>query len=182
MPLFGGVSQINLSLLSQSTSIRSELWVNTRERLYSERGFPYLLKGTHYSQLWISKHKTWPNSRLMLGQRRRRWASIKPLLGQRALSLVWHLTIVRHRMRKVISRSFFLAGSLIYEPSYVFSFQKHRTKPTHNHHPPVVLLAQFSLFVHKCGLKPHSFNFITPTKHETGTRQQPAQLKRPGLN
>ena len=29
-----------------------------------------------------------------------------------------------------------------------------------SHHPQVVLLAQFSLSVHKCGLKPESFHFI----------------------
>ena len=29
-----------------------------------------------------------------------------------------------------------------------------------NHHPQVVLLAQFSLYVHKGGLKPDSFHFI----------------------
>ena len=28
-----------------------------------------------------------------------------------------------------------------------------------SHHPQEVLLAQFSLYVHKCGLKPHSFHF-----------------------
>ena len=30
-----------------------------------------------------------------------------------------------------------------------------------SHHPQEVLLAQFSLYVHKCGLKPDSFHFIT---------------------
>ena len=29
-----------------------------------------------------------------------------------------------------------------------------------SHHPEEVLLAQFSLYVHKCGLKPDSFHFI----------------------
>ena len=29
-----------------------------------------------------------------------------------------------------------------------------------SHHPQEVLLAQFSLYVHKCGLKPDSFHFI----------------------
>ena len=28
-----------------------------------------------------------------------------------------------------------------------------------SHHPQEVLLAQFSLYVHKCDLKPHSFHF-----------------------
>ena len=36
-----------------------------------------------------------------------------------------------------------------------------RTVSSHSsHHPQVVLLAQFSLYVHKGGLKPHSFHFI----------------------
>ena len=30
-----------------------------------------------------------------------------------------------------------------------------------SHHPPEVLLAQFSLYVHKGGLKPDSFHFIS---------------------
>ena len=30
-----------------------------------------------------------------------------------------------------------------------------------SHHPQEVLLAQFSLYVHKCGLKPDSFHFIS---------------------
>ena len=32
--------------------------------------------------------------------------------------------------------------------------------PQSSHHPQEVLLAQFSLYVHKGGLKPDSFNFI----------------------
>ena len=36
-----------------------------------------------------------------------------------------------------------------------------RTVPSHSsHHPQEVLLAQFSLYVHKGGLKPDSFHFI----------------------
>ena len=34
-----------------------------------------------------------------------------------------------------------------------------------SHHPQEVLLAQFSLYVHKGGLKPDSFNFISQTKN-----------------
>ena len=33
-----------------------------------------------------------------------------------------------------------------------------------SHHPQEVLLAQFSLYVHKGGLKPDSFHFYTPTR------------------
>ena len=39
-----------------------------------------------------------------------------------------------------------------------------------SHHPQEVLLAQFSLYVHKGGLKPDSFHFIFisfPSKHDT---------------
>ena len=40
-----------------------------------------------------------------------------------------------------------------------------------SHHPQEVLLAQFSLYVHKGGLKPDSFHFISPdiqaSKHDT---------------
>ena len=36
-----------------------------------------------------------------------------------------------------------------------------RTVPSHSsHHPQEVLLAQFSLYVHKGGIKPNSFHFI----------------------
>ena len=36
-----------------------------------------------------------------------------------------------------------------------------RAVPSHSsHHPQAVLLAQFSLYVHKSGLKPNSFHFI----------------------
>ena len=34
-----------------------------------------------------------------------------------------------------------------------------------SHHPQEVLLAQFSLYVHKGGLKPDSFHFISPLSH-----------------
>ena len=34
-----------------------------------------------------------------------------------------------------------------------------------SHHPQEVLLAQFSLYVHKGGLKPDSFHFISFTSH-----------------
>ena len=38
--------------------------------------------------------------------------------------------------------------------------------------PQKVLLAQFSLHVHKCGLKPHSFNFaVVRTAHRTDGMQ-----------
>ena len=43
-----------------------------------------------------------------------------------------------------------------------FSFEScvWRAVSSHSsHHPQVVLLAQFSLYVHKGGLKPHSFHF-----------------------
>ena len=33
-----------------------------------------------------------------------------------------------------------------------------------SHHPQEVLLAQFSLYMHKCGLKPDSFHFISFAK------------------
>ena len=45
-----------------------------------------------------------------------------------------------------------------------FSFEScvWRAVSSHSsHHPQVVLLAQFSLYVHKGGLKPHSFHFIS---------------------
>ena len=34
--------------------------------------------------------------------------------------------------------------------------------PSHAHHPQKVLLAQFSPYVHKGGLKPHSFYLFLP--------------------
>ena len=38
-----------------------------------------------------------------------------------------------------------------------------RTVSSHSsHHPQEVLLAQFSLYVHKGGLKPDSFHFVSP--------------------
>ena len=36
-----------------------------------------------------------------------------------------------------------------------------------SHHPQKVLLAQFSLYVHKGGLKPDSFHFILPSTRDT---------------
>ena len=36
-----------------------------------------------------------------------------------------------------------------------------------SHHPQEVLLAQFSLYVHKGGLKPDSFHFIPPYHHQS---------------
>ena len=40
-----------------------------------------------------------------------------------------------------------------------------RTVSSHSsHHPQEVLLAQFSLYVHKGGLKPYSFHFILPNE------------------
>ena len=42
-----------------------------------------------------------------------------------------------------------------------------RTVTSHSsHHPQEVLLAQFSLYVHKGGLKPDSFHFYGPCKHD----------------
>ena len=42
-----------------------------------------------------------------------------------------------------------------------FEFCVRRTVSSHSsHHPQEVLLAQFSLYVHKDGLKPDSFHFI----------------------
>ena len=38
-----------------------------------------------------------------------------------------------------------------------------------SHHPQEVLLAQFSLYVHKGGLKPDSFHFISSTANEIYT-------------
>ena len=39
-----------------------------------------------------------------------------------------------------------------------------------SHHPQEVLLAQFSLYVHKGGLKPDSFHFITGVQSATAPR------------
>ena len=40
-----------------------------------------------------------------------------------------------------------------------------------SHHPQEVLLAQFSLYVHKGGLKPDSFHFIYGALHQIITLQ-----------
>ena len=37
-----------------------------------------------------------------------------------------------------------------------------------SHHPQEVLLAQFSLYVYKCGLKPDSFNFFISSTYFGG--------------
>ena len=43
-----------------------------------------------------------------------------------------------------------------------------RTVSSHSsHHPQEVLLAQFSLYVHKGGLKPDSFHLFTQGQHST---------------
>ena len=41
-----------------------------------------------------------------------------------------------------------------------------------SHHPQEVLLAQFSLYVHKGGLKPDSFHFISFRSHERQQRRR----------
>ena len=51
-----------------------------------------------------------------------------------------------------------------------------RTVSSHSsHHPKEVLLAQFSLYVHKCGLKPDSFHFqeswISPSRYRWNTNK-----------
>ena len=43
-----------------------------------------------------------------------------------------------------------------------------------SHHPQEVLLAQFSLYVHKGGLKPDSFHFISPSAYITFCRRMRA--------
>ena len=43
-----------------------------------------------------------------------------------------------------------------------------------SHHPQEVLLAQFSLYVHKGGLKPDSFHFFTNVKGPNQTRHDVA--------
>ena len=40
-----------------------------------------------------------------------------------------------------------------------------------SHHPQEVLLAQFSLYVHKGGLKPDSFHFISSTRSRESQQQ-----------
>ena len=42
--------------------------------------------------------------------------------------------------------------------------------PTSSHHPQEVLLAQFSLYVHKGGLKPDSFHFYKQLTCRTNRR------------
>ena len=42
-----------------------------------------------------------------------------------------------------------------------------------SHHPQEVLLAQFSLYVHKSGLKPDSFHVIKQTMHNYLTQDAP---------
>ena len=50
-----------------------------------------------------------------------------------------------------------------------------RTVSSHSsHHPQEVLLAQFSLYMHKGGLKPDSFHFKTVAAHQE-TRQSVCQ-------
>ena len=42
-----------------------------------------------------------------------------------------------------------------------------------SHHPQDVLLAQFSLYVHKGGLKPYSFHFILEVNENGGSNKHP---------
>ena len=45
-----------------------------------------------------------------------------------------------------------------------FEFCVRKAVSSHSsHHPEEVLLAPFSLYVHKGGLKPHSFHFLSPS-------------------
>ena len=63
-----------------------------------------------------------------------------------------------------------------------FEFCVWRTVSSHSsHHPQEVLLAQFSLYVHKGGLKPASFHFIwygsnSPNFPESRSRRLPTIL------
>ena len=56
-----------------------------------------------------------------------------------------------------------------------------RTVSSHSSHHPV-LLAQFSLYVHKCGLKPESFHFLSEDgeKKEMPMPFRHIQYSRPG--
>ena len=50
-----------------------------------------------------SKHESWPNVGLLLGQRRRRWVNSKPTLGQRLMFAgVWlSLGVLGHLHRRI---------------------------------------------------------------------------------
>ena len=50
-----------------------------------------------------SKHESWPNAGLLLGQRRRRWVNSKPTLGQRLMFAgVWlSLEVLGHLHRRI---------------------------------------------------------------------------------
>ena len=120
--------------------------------------------------------------RTMLGQRRRRWTNIGTTLGR---CLVFAETLLQMQIQGFGSRSRRFERNKMFLPhprvkvSIVGSLRDRevacsasdrqgsnfescvwRTVSSQSsHHPQEVLLAQFSLYVHKGGLKPDSFHF-----------------------
>ena len=118
----------------------------------------------------------------MLGQRRRQWVSFRPTWGPRVVvsTAAFHARVrgsvpgfgglketkmflphPRVKLSIVGSlRDREVACSALGRQGSTFESCVWRTVSSHSsHHPQGVLLAQFSLYVHKGGLKPDSFHF-----------------------
>ena len=103
---------------------------------------------------WWSAQKTrWLDVGLMLGQLRRRPSNIKSTLGENVVFAGFNI-VGSLRDREVVCSASDRRGSK-FESCVWRAVSSHSSN-----HLQEVLLAQFSLYVHKGGLEPHSFNFI----------------------
>ena len=104
--------------------------------------------------------RRWAGAALMLGRRRRRWADIESALARRREFDVYYITTVAQLWPIPAG-----TGPTLYRCWQVFcvcrdagSYSTRSVWCIYRH----VLLAQFSLYVHKGGLKPDSFHFYIP--------------------
>ena len=99
-----------------------------------------------------------PNVVLLLAQRQRRWLIIKTTLGQPLVFAGWRIISMVSIVGSLRDRE--VACSASDRQGSNFESCVWRTVSSQSsHHPQEVLLAQFSLYVHKGGLKPDSFHF-----------------------
>ena len=98
-----------------------------------------------------------PSVGLMLGQRHRRRPNVEQTQGQ-CHRVCWCNGVMKYQDYIESLRDREVACSALDRQGSNFESCVWRTVSSHN--PQEVLLAQFSLYVHKGGLKPDSFHFI----------------------
>ena len=107
------------------------------------------------------------NYGLKFGHRLRRWPSIKPLFFQRIVfnTIVFKKILGSPRARDVACSASNRQGSNL-------EFCVWRAVSSHSsHHTQELLLVQFSLHVHKSGLKPDSFHFFSKERLQNSVKQ-----------